>query len=523
MLIKIYKLANIFYRLVITAGRKEDIQAKYPELDLSEFIRRDPSGNLKYLEWEAKILQSGKAMAPEICDVVELFDKYKEGLDKKDINQYDNFTELRDKLFEIRDSKLKEKQRYQVNPQNLACGSEVVYDSDNFTVRLIKNKEASMHFGLGTKWCVTMKNATYFEDYDSSNVIFHFIFCKKLDKSNIYYKIATAFQRDTNNEIIQEQYFLADDSEVYGWNELVAGIIHLDEYIDNFEKVEEELSEIIKEIYFSSKDQPKSILAKIASGEGTEDDFRKLYNTAKQTEDDELADKYLEIMFEQPRIPKDVLEDIIKNHGQYINFVAKYKYCPSEILESILNMNSNWKNNTTLENIIENPNLPVETLLGFLDNKEYTEEYIEEIVVTLFNRAEGKNVNDIVKIYNKIKNIKKIESPGMYRISNIKYAIAMNPLCPPEILDSMVDDDSNSQYQLREVVKNKNVSPETLVKIHKKWYDNKERNKHFGDVASDAFTKLVNKHQDVIEKHYPEEYTALRGYFRNMDANQDKE
>ena len=34
---------------------------------------RDPSGNLKYLDWGAKILASDQALAPEVADVLELF------------------------------------------------------------------------------------------------------------------------------------------------------------------------------------------------------------------------------------------------------------------------------------------------------------------------------------------------------------------------------------------------------------------------------------------------------------------
>jgi len=59
--------------------RLDSVLQKRP--DRADGIRllasRDPSGNLKYLDWGTKMLASGQALAPEIADILELFHKFK--------------------------------------------------------------------------------------------------------------------------------------------------------------------------------------------------------------------------------------------------------------------------------------------------------------------------------------------------------------------------------------------------------------------------------------------------------------
>jgi hypothetical protein len=58
--------------------RLDLVLQKFP--DHEEGIRalaaRDPSGNLKYLEWGAKMLAAGQALAPEVADVTDLFHRF---------------------------------------------------------------------------------------------------------------------------------------------------------------------------------------------------------------------------------------------------------------------------------------------------------------------------------------------------------------------------------------------------------------------------------------------------------------
>ena len=451
----------MFYSIVITAVKKEDVEIKYPGLDLSLFIQRDPSGNLKYLEWEAKVLQSGKALAPEICDVIDLFNKYKDNLERKDINQYkvEEFTDLRDKLFEINENRLNKKNKYHVNTEAVACGTKVVYDSENFIVRLITNKDSSVHHGLGTKWCITMKDQTYFEDYDSNNVVFFFINCKKLGKDNNFYKLAFVCQRDKNNNIIQTEYFDALDNPYNNLDSIPFSEDELrsnDQMDGNYYK---ELNNIETKLIQIAKQQPKSILAKISSGEGTEDDFRKVYQITKNIKEVDMEEKYIKIMFEQPNVPVDILKDAAENG--WLAEVADYKYCPPEMLQSLL---KTAPNNQIKEKLINNDNLPLETLFYYLDDKNYSNDYDYEMKsaanLSLVRKCIDGSADDLNKIYNWFKENPDYGHPGI-----LSYVIN-NENCSSELLDNMANEHNDEFGIIAKIIDHPNVSPETLSKIH---------------------------------------------------------
>jgi len=260
----LYKLSCFFYRFVKNAGRKEDIQSKYPGIDLSLFIQRDPSDNLKYLEWEAKVLKSGKALAPEICDVIYFFNKYKDNLEKKDINQYkvEEFINLRDRLFDIRDNKVEKKEKYKVNKDEVSSGSDVIYESDKFIVLLIENLQAAKFYGGGTRWCIV--NEGKFDEYLIEGTVFFFIIKKGVtyfDFDNNY-KVAVAFDRDYENNIIDIYYTNASDNSSDNANDFG---------IDEISKIEPKMKTV-------AKMQPLGLMNKIKSGNITSHEICSLYN-----------------------------------------------------------------------------------------------------------------------------------------------------------------------------------------------------------------------------------------------------
>ena len=157
---------------------------------------RDPSGNLKYLAWGGAMLASGQALAPEVADVLDLFHRFagqwllRTGAQARrqhlsasgsrvhpDINTYrpQDFAKLRELLFKMQraqDKKRRERERlYKIEG---SVEADVVYDSDDLIVRHIKNKNASIHYGHATKWCISMTQEGYFDDYDSHNATFFF-------------------------------------------------------------------------------------------------------------------------------------------------------------------------------------------------------------------------------------------------------------------------------------------------------------------------------------------------------------
>jgi len=122
-------------------SRLHNVIQKYSNFGsaINYFISRDPSKNLKYLEWELKILSSGQALAPEIADVVDLFHKHSHKLEVQDLYQYqvNDFARLRDILFEI---DYKQKQKKHKIEQRYALIEEpdapLVYEDEEVLIRL---------------------------------------------------------------------------------------------------------------------------------------------------------------------------------------------------------------------------------------------------------------------------------------------------------------------------------------------------------------------------------------------------
>jgi hypothetical protein len=86
------KLRSLFFNnFVKTAGVIEDLQAKYPKLNIKEISQRDPSHTNKYLRWMVKQLDLGinpNNLYPSIEYFHNNIHKFKE----KDINRYDGIS-----------------------------------------------------------------------------------------------------------------------------------------------------------------------------------------------------------------------------------------------------------------------------------------------------------------------------------------------------------------------------------------------------------------------------------------------
>lgn len=273
--------AEIYFKLC-TAISKEKALKQYPEFtkEIEKFIAADPSGNLKYLEWQLKILSSGQALENEIIDIVNLFHKYSQFLKRKDLYSYkpNEVAALRDELLTIQERREQKKQKredkYSIEADEVACGSETVFEDEEVKVLLIKNKAASVHYGVDTQWCVRLKDRQYFEDYDSNNVIFFFILSKNIAKDDPLHKVALSYQRDKDNNIIQLDAWDATDSKM-SESDCIKKLLR--EGVDNAL----EIFTITRNI---AKKQPKSLLSKINSGDISPEEAREAFNKEKNPE-----------------------------------------------------------------------------------------------------------------------------------------------------------------------------------------------------------------------------------------------
>ena len=241
---------------------------KHP--DCEEAIRllasRDPSGNLKYLHWSVSVLVSGQALAPEIADVVDRFHKYagfaygprrREQIIRRDIYSYrpQDLAHLRDALSKVeRAQNKKRKARERLYKIEGAMDADVVWQSDSLVVRHIRNKQASVHYGLNTKWCIAMNREGYFDDYESHNATF-FFFERKKPVGDEYDKSALMFSRDPDGSTREATCFTSLDGQVSVFS-LIKAYGH-------------EVFEILRTVYERSESYPGSVASCVLAGKAT--------------------------------------------------------------------------------------------------------------------------------------------------------------------------------------------------------------------------------------------------------------
>lgn len=159
--------------MVIIAGRLDDVKAKFPgrESEVDNLSRLDPSGQNKYLAYMTdQVLAKGQPQ-DHIVDLVERFNQQQTRLpkDMRDINRLSP-VDLEDELDRIEMQPTHAEEKAKVGE-----GSKVIAKTPEYTIYEILSKDASCSLGRGTKWCITMKEQKYYEQYTDAGARFFFI------------------------------------------------------------------------------------------------------------------------------------------------------------------------------------------------------------------------------------------------------------------------------------------------------------------------------------------------------------
>jgi hypothetical protein len=396
----IYQMAKIEWRLIQKKGMLEglerakllslasifsDLVEKYPEYSakIKMLNDADPTPNKKYLPYAVKQLVSKQALEGEIVDVIKLFHKLSPKLDQKDINQW-NFTQLRDKLFALRDSG-QDKSKRQEKTDIKTSGGIKLFEDEQCVLMRVDTKAAACFYGAGTKWCITMEGEQDYEDYVSSNVVFYFVLRKDVGKENTLYKIAIAVQRDMNNKILSVDAWDVLDERMF----VDTALIDL--------KAGKQIKQIISD---NSREVKPGFLAKLNNKpeELTEKDY----------EDHLKLGENITYILENNNTPPKILEKIFNENKNNIDIDKKYKIIgllssndntPLNVLDQIAKDStpgfdihikySLWKR------LLEHKNISSSTIKYILDNT--TDKYIMRGI------AENKNsTGDILrKLYQK--------------------------------------------------------------------------------------------------------------------------
>jgi hypothetical protein len=200
-------LLQEYIKRIISEKKSDDLKIKFPNLS-SEIDELEKSVHPKYLVWCVKQLTQDFSIN-DLIPTIKFYDKNSSKFQSKDINSYKTLKDLEDELKEI-GSKSKTELRKEVKSE----GTEKLFEDDQYVLLYIKNKDASVTYGAGTKWCITMRDADYFEEYSNDNVVFYFLINKNLDQKNSLSKLAFAIQRDEKNKILKTEIFDAKDKQI---------------------------------------------------------------------------------------------------------------------------------------------------------------------------------------------------------------------------------------------------------------------------------------------------------------------
>jgi len=201
-------------------GRIQDVQKKYPNVNIDLLAKGDPSSSNKYIEWMAKQLNSDNNLdLEEVITAIQLFDKISNRIqsNKKDINNYKSFEELIKLIDSVPlQSKTAEKKTSKIK------GSTKIGETEEYFVYRIDTHEACTLMGKGTKWCITEKNPSMWNNYTKGQIKFYFAI-KKSPKNDNFDKIAMSIPLDKefDNKI---RLFDAQDIQIENnvdWKEIV--------------------------------------------------------------------------------------------------------------------------------------------------------------------------------------------------------------------------------------------------------------------------------------------------------------
>ena len=421
-------------QLLSLASIFSDLVAKYPEYSakIKMLHDADPTPNKKYLPYAVKQLVSKQALEGEIADVIKLFHKLQPKLEQKDINQW-NFTQLRDKLFALRDSG-QDKSKRQEKTDIKTSGGIKLYEDDQCVLMRVDTKAAACFYGAGTKWCITMSAEKYYEDYVSSNVVFYFVLRKDVQKENDLYKVAVAVQRDMDNKILSVDCYDATDEQIFIDNALIDL------------KSGKQIKQIISE---NSKSVKPGFLAMLEGGKekdltdkdyeenmglGRNDEFLTRNRNTPPHVLAKIWDKIKDKKLEHPD-DKDIYWALAKNYNT-----------PGRVIDELVKKDINKNDSYLYASVIKNKNILPETLEFIVKN---IKEVGSRIMLPDIARNEKTSLDLLRYLSNTVKNDAKYDEH-----SNLSEAILLNKNADQELIDELYNTTSESQKHHLSAVSN---------------------------------------------------------------------
>lgn len=189
---RILQLESKLFESLKSARQKYSSRLSTREFD--SLVSIDPSKTFKYIEQLCNYYFDGAKLI-DLEKQIKIYDSLssKNLIKSKDINFFKSYSQFVRFVNEHSDSMSKSEERKLIKTK----GTEVVFNSQDILVLLIKDEQASIQYGSGTKWCISATDSkNFFKSYRDDLVTFYFIFQKNLSSSDPSYKIAVAVYPD---------------------------------------------------------------------------------------------------------------------------------------------------------------------------------------------------------------------------------------------------------------------------------------------------------------------------------------
>jgi len=198
-----------FISAVLLEGRMQDILKKYPAAAPKIKELSNAGVHPKYFEWAAKqLVKDSTIKMSDLTSSLLYLQNNVQSFTKKDIYAYTTTKQLED---EVKRVSAKKGAKVAHN-EAVVKGANKLLEDDTYVVMNVSTKEASVCYGAGTKWCITMNDANYYEQYVDDGAVFYFVINKTLPPDNKFSKVAFALSIPRNK--VNYEAFDAEDNSI---------------------------------------------------------------------------------------------------------------------------------------------------------------------------------------------------------------------------------------------------------------------------------------------------------------------
>jgi len=200
-------LESIQYRNMITnfntfeslsVAKKYQKEVEENGLDFYILKRLDPSRTYKYLPTICRYALAGVEL-DDINKYIKAFDilTSKNKIKNKDIYSYKDFDSIKFMIDSI-DAKTKNDIIGDIKQER-----ELIMDNDDFLIFIPLSHRASVKYGMGTKWCISMKNDSFmWYALTNSNILFYFVIVKN---KNVYENVFNKYRNELEESSLGAQ------------------------------------------------------------------------------------------------------------------------------------------------------------------------------------------------------------------------------------------------------------------------------------------------------------------------------